>query len=537
VNATPTPKSAAQVLPRVVLAAGLLLLAAFVPSPAWALRASTAELSVAGDVLPPAPGIGSISYDALGSATALTDQLGIVKTTYALDAWGVYRKPEQIDDSKNRFGFTGYEYAPLLNLYYANARFYDPEVGRFTSQDSFLGKIDDPPSLHRFMYAHANPTMFVDPTGHSPEFSMAYRSMTRDQQVEFDRAMSESAPAQVVIGVGEAAFGTAKHLATDRLPKAVLGAVLPPVGLYLLAKDDLAAANEVKESWKLFHNAPPGSVLSTIEEDPRAWYRTVGHSVFATQMLAWGAYEAPVMLRGVGNTSRGRGLATMVDSEAAAMPRELPEPVINLAKGADGVWEWPGFQVANNTGTGSLALSPAGPIALPQPTGPLAPLALPSGSGPLALPGAVLAPLDTRSFPTPYRQLGRTTRAALLTKLASRTITRDEWARLQWNERLANRRRAGVEAFWDEEGARLLQGLPGTRTWTPSQAQTLMQGGRLPGVFGHHTFSVSRYPHLANDPRVIYPVNFVEHMFRWHGGWFGRPSHGQPLDPTFPEQF
>jgi RHS repeat-associated protein len=167
VNATPTPKSAAQVLPRVVLTAALFFLAAFVPSTAWALRASTAELPLPVDVLEPAPEIGSISYDALGSPTALTDELGAVQTNYHLDAWGIYRKPEQIDDSKNRFGFTGYEYSPLLNLYYANARFYDPEVGRFTSQDSYLGSIDNPPSLHRFAYAHQQPTYYVDPTGHA----------------------------------------------------------------------------------------------------------------------------------------------------------------------------------------------------------------------------------------------------------------------------------------------------------------------------------------------------------------------------------
>ena len=40
-------------------------------------------------------------------------------------------------------------------------------MGRFTSQDSFLGAIDSPPSLHRYFYANANPTRYVDLTGHS----------------------------------------------------------------------------------------------------------------------------------------------------------------------------------------------------------------------------------------------------------------------------------------------------------------------------------------------------------------------------------
>ena len=49
---------------------------------------------------------------------------------------------------------------------YANARYYDSGFGRFTTQDSFLGRINEPPSLHRFAYAHQNPLRYVDPTGH-----------------------------------------------------------------------------------------------------------------------------------------------------------------------------------------------------------------------------------------------------------------------------------------------------------------------------------------------------------------------------------
>ncbi len=49
---------------------------------------------------------------------------------------------------------------------YAKARFLDPKLGRFISQDSFLGQIDEPPSLHRYLYANDNPTTYVDEDGH-----------------------------------------------------------------------------------------------------------------------------------------------------------------------------------------------------------------------------------------------------------------------------------------------------------------------------------------------------------------------------------
>jgi RHS repeat-associated protein len=75
--------------------------------------------------------------------------------------------PSDDASSTNRFLFTGHMWDAETGLYYAKARYYDPQTGRFTTQDSYLGELLDPPSLHRYMYAHNNPTRFVDPSGHS----------------------------------------------------------------------------------------------------------------------------------------------------------------------------------------------------------------------------------------------------------------------------------------------------------------------------------------------------------------------------------
>jgi RHS repeat-associated protein len=104
--------------------------------------------------------------DALGSVVALTDSGGAVVARYHLEAWGRYRVPTELDASRNRFGFTGCLFDQETDLYYATARFCDPEIGRFISQDSFLGEVSDPPSLHRYAYGANRPTFFVDPTGH-----------------------------------------------------------------------------------------------------------------------------------------------------------------------------------------------------------------------------------------------------------------------------------------------------------------------------------------------------------------------------------
>lgn len=71
---------------------------------------------------------------------------------------------------ENRTGFQGYFYSCLTKLYYTpSGRWYDPDTARFQQQDSYEGKIENPPSLHRYYYGYQNPTRYTDPSGHCPE--------------------------------------------------------------------------------------------------------------------------------------------------------------------------------------------------------------------------------------------------------------------------------------------------------------------------------------------------------------------------------
>jgi RHS repeat-associated protein len=80
----------------------------------------------------------------------------------------------------NRFAFTGHYYDPETKLYNAKARYFDPKLGRFLTQDSYLGTHDNPPSLHRYLYGCANPLRYVDPTGHAAV--RAGRTVTVDDE-------------------------------------------------------------------------------------------------------------------------------------------------------------------------------------------------------------------------------------------------------------------------------------------------------------------------------------------------------------------
>lgn len=52
---------------------------------------------------------------------------------------------------------------------YFGARYYDPDTGRFINQDEYLGEQEVPPSLHRYLYAYSNPTVYVDEDGNLAE--------------------------------------------------------------------------------------------------------------------------------------------------------------------------------------------------------------------------------------------------------------------------------------------------------------------------------------------------------------------------------
>ena len=66
----------------------------------------------------------------------------------------------------NEICYTGAVYDRSTGLYYLNARYYNPEIGRFVSQDSYRGSVDKPGQWHLYAYCANNPINYVDPSGH-----------------------------------------------------------------------------------------------------------------------------------------------------------------------------------------------------------------------------------------------------------------------------------------------------------------------------------------------------------------------------------
>ncbi|MFH0731293.1 MAG: RHS repeat-associated core domain-containing protein [Candidatus Omnitrophota bacterium] len=103
--------------------------------------------------------------DHLGSSNVITDAIGNRASLTEYKPYGETSVQDGTYDSN--YKFTGKEYDCTTGLYYYGARYYDPELGRFTQADTIVPNPGDPQDLNRYSYCSNNPINYTDPTGHS----------------------------------------------------------------------------------------------------------------------------------------------------------------------------------------------------------------------------------------------------------------------------------------------------------------------------------------------------------------------------------
>ena len=107
-----------------------------------------------------------VSFNVPGSTAVIVQQSDYYP-------YGMMHKPQAVTTSDNRHLFNGKEFqnnllgGVNLDLYDYQARFYDPQIGRFTTIDpaSELGRRWSP-----YAYVLNNPMIYVDPTGMSEDY-------------------------------------------------------------------------------------------------------------------------------------------------------------------------------------------------------------------------------------------------------------------------------------------------------------------------------------------------------------------------------
>ena len=117
--------------------------------------------------------------DIKGSTTNIVDNNKNAKISYKYSDFGETREIGDTD-FYNEIAYTGGIYDESTELYYLNARYYNPEDARFITQDTYRGEVNNPSSLHLYVYCINNPINYVDPSGHVPKAPGAWKTQGPD---------------------------------------------------------------------------------------------------------------------------------------------------------------------------------------------------------------------------------------------------------------------------------------------------------------------------------------------------------------------
>jgi RHS repeat-associated protein len=106
--------------------------------------------------------------DHLGSASIVTNNQGKVIQKISYKPFGEFYKVDHLATWQTgklaNYLFNGKE-LDNTGLYYYGARYYDPELSRFTQPDTIIQAPYDSQSLNRYAYCRNNPINLIDPTG------------------------------------------------------------------------------------------------------------------------------------------------------------------------------------------------------------------------------------------------------------------------------------------------------------------------------------------------------------------------------------
>ena len=116
-----------------------------------------------------ASGIKHLLYDGHGSTRQLVNPDKSVHENYAYDSYGVMlgdsTTPKPAQTTGTNLLYSGEQYDKHMDEYYLRARYYNQNSGVFNSIDPYFGSLQDPQSLHKYLYVRNDPINNIDPSG------------------------------------------------------------------------------------------------------------------------------------------------------------------------------------------------------------------------------------------------------------------------------------------------------------------------------------------------------------------------------------
>jgi RHS repeat-associated protein len=121
-----------------------------------------------------------------GDVVGIRSSTGSPLASYDYDIWG--NTISETGTYSNPFRYSGELWDSTTKLQYLRARWYDPSIGRFITEDTYEGELTNPLSLNLYTYTANNPLKYIDPTGHFYQICSNWDDACRAEQ-EFNRQL------------------------------------------------------------------------------------------------------------------------------------------------------------------------------------------------------------------------------------------------------------------------------------------------------------------------------------------------------------
>ncbi|TFH43717.1 MAG: hypothetical protein E4G96_00455, partial [Chrysiogenales bacterium] len=124
-----------------------------------------------GPVKPP-PGMFFFHPDYNTNISYITDHRGEIVSKLHYKPYGEIALKTGSDPAYHKFN--SHRLDDESGLYYYNARYYDPHIGRFITPDTIVPDPGNSQSLNRYMYVEGNPITLNDPSGSRPSWQIDF---------------------------------------------------------------------------------------------------------------------------------------------------------------------------------------------------------------------------------------------------------------------------------------------------------------------------------------------------------------------------
>ncbi len=230
--------------------------------------------------------------DHLGSTTKLINTNGTEYSETDYLAWGI-DDPTPADIGTS-FKYTGQRQAEA-GLYFYNARWYDPKIGRFIQADTIIPEPGNPLAWDRYAYANNNPVKFTDPSGHKVDCGdnnaeecnsvqnpiVYYKKLLKDFGVSLSGPYVLSDVIAVYQGVSDIANAFAKYSSIQAAPSFLFKLVFGNSFYF-----EFGGGRCIESCWarSLSANSVRIYNIASGQLDPRLVVHEIGHS-FNTRVI------------------------------------------------------------------------------------------------------------------------------------------------------------------------------------------------------------------------------------------------------------